>query len=71
MSVKEKFMDTSDIDLLGRYKPSNAVSATSATHATIMTTLIAGAGNSFYTGKGVAYKAIMLHHHLILHFLIQ
>ncbi len=57
VSVKENFMDTSDIDLLGRYKPSSAVSATGATHATIMTTLIAGAGNSFYTGKGVAYKS--------------
>ncbi len=54
VSVKENRMNPEDVDLLGRYLPSTAESSTGSTHATIMTTLIAGAGNSFYKGKGVA-----------------
>jgi hypothetical protein len=57
VSVKENRMDTNDIDLLKRFVPSPAISPVGETHATVMTTLIAGAGNSFYTGRGVASKA--------------
>ncbi len=57
VSVKEARMDTSDIDLPGRNIPSSVAAAAGSTHATVMTTLIAGAGNSFYTGKGVAPTA--------------
>jgi hypothetical protein len=57
VSVKENRMDTNDVDLLKRYLTSPGVSPISETHATAMTTLIAGAGNSFYTGKGVAPKS--------------
>jgi hypothetical protein len=54
VSVKENRMDTNDIDLLRRSVTSPFESPIDETHATAMTTLIAGAGNSFYTGKGVA-----------------
>jgi hypothetical protein len=57
VSVKENRMDTNDIDLLKRHVPSGNMSPIGETHATIMTTLIAGAGNSYYTGRGVASKA--------------
>ncbi|HSF45052.1 MAG TPA: hypothetical protein VLA58_03550, partial [Chitinophagaceae bacterium] len=57
VSVKENKMDTADIDLLKRFVPSANVSPVGETHATVMTTLIAGAGNSFYTGRGVAPKS--------------
>ncbi|HLO83139.1 MAG TPA: S8 family serine peptidase, partial [Chitinophagaceae bacterium] len=56
VSVKENRMDTNDIDLLKRHVPSGNISPVGETHATIMTTLIAGAGNSYYTGNGVAPK---------------
>jgi hypothetical protein len=56
VSVKENRMDSSDIDLLKRFVPSANISPVEETHATVMTTLIAGAGNSFYTGRGVAPK---------------
>ena len=58
VSVKEDRMDSTDIDLLGRSIPSSVASSRGSTHATAMTTLIAGAGNSFYTGRGVAPKAL-------------
>lgn len=54
VSVKENRMDTADIDLLGRYINAGTASPLGETHATVMTTLIAGSGNSSYTGKGVA-----------------
>ncbi len=57
VSVKEDRMDTSDLDLLGRNIPSPVASPGGSTHATVMTTLIAGAGNSSYTGRGVASQA--------------
>jgi len=57
VSVKENRMDSADIDLLKRYLPSPNASATGETHATVMTTLIAGAGLSSYKGRGVAPEA--------------
>jgi hypothetical protein len=57
VSIKENKMDTLDIDLKGRYLSSAAASANVQTHATTMATIVAGAGNSFYTGKGVAWQA--------------
>ena len=55
VSIKENLMDTTDIDLTGRYIPTPPAATSTATHATNMATIIAGAGNSFYTGKGVAW----------------
>jgi hypothetical protein len=57
VSIKENKMDTSDIDLRGRYLFSSAASTNVQSHATTMATIITGAGNTFYTGKGVAWGA--------------
>jgi hypothetical protein len=58
MGIKEKKMDGTDIDLQTRVLPSVLASATEENHATIITTLAGGAGNSFSTGKGVAGKCL-------------
>ena len=54
VSVKENRPDTSDIDLKGRYIQTPFTSPAYSGHATIMATIIAGAGNTYYEGKGVA-----------------
>lgn len=54
VSVKEDAYDENDIDLQNRSIPSSLASPFIDLHATEMATLIAGAGNSFITGKGVA-----------------
>lgn len=59
VSIKENKMDTADKDLHGRYLSSSAASPTIQTHATNMATIAAGAGNTFYTGKGVAWGAVV------------
>ena len=56
-SIKENRFDTTDIDLKGRIFSSGIASSTTTSHATIMATMMAGAGNSFYQGKGAAWKA--------------
>jgi len=55
VSVKENRPDTADIDFHGRYLPTNLTSNIFSTHATDMATIIAGAGNSYYEGKGSAW----------------
>lgn len=57
LAVKENKMDTTDIDFKGRYISSPIASGLMETHATTMATIAAGAGNSFYTGKGMAWAA--------------
>lgn len=54
VSVKEELFDTTDIDLAGRFLPSDLQAKTNTAHATIMATLLAGAGNSGANGLGVA-----------------
>lgn len=54
VSVKEDLFDTTDIDLSARYLPSPIQSNINSAHATIMATLIGGAGNSGVNGLGVA-----------------
>jgi hypothetical protein len=54
VSVKEDRFDTADIDLRGRYLPSDNVSIFTSSHALVMATLIGGAGNSGDKGKGAA-----------------
>jgi hypothetical protein len=54
ISIKENKPDTSDMDITGRYISSSLSSPRIETHATTMATIAAGAGNSFYTGKGFA-----------------
>lgn len=59
ISIKENKLDTADIDFKGRYISSPLASSRMETHATTMATIAAGAGNTFYTGKGVAYGALI------------
>lgn len=57
VSIKENSPDTSDIDLRGRYILNPLASANISPHTNIMATMIAGAGNSWYLGRGVAKMA--------------
>ncbi|MBS0027453.1 S8 family peptidase [Chitinophaga sp. 22321] len=54
VSVKEDLFDTTDIDLRGRYVASSYTSAQNSSHASVMATLIGGAGNSGEKGLGAA-----------------
>ena len=53
VSVKENLPDTADIDFKGRYLHTPLAPATLSAHASNMATIIGGAGNSYYEGKGV------------------
>ncbi|WP_170971188.1 S8 family peptidase [Ilyomonas limi] len=53
--VKEQKIDESDLDLYKRVLPSPISSANITNHATVIATLIGGAGNRFYDGRGIAY----------------
>lgn len=57
VSVKEERPDLSDIDLRNRYLATGFASPVTNAHASLMTTIIAGAGNSWYAGRGVAPAA--------------
>ncbi|MEY2902931.1 MAG: hypothetical protein RLY89_2037, partial [Bacteroidota bacterium] len=57
ISIKEELMDTTDIDFKGRYLKAASAAKILQTHATTMTTIVGGAGNTYYTGKGVAWGA--------------
>lgn len=54
ISVKENKPDTTDPDFKGRYRYTPQASTMLSSHASIMATIIAGAGNSYYEGKGVS-----------------
>src|SRR6266487_4199584 len=55
VSVKENRPDTTDIDFHGRYLSTSFSSTIFSTHATIMATIIGGAGNTYYESKGSAW----------------
>jgi hypothetical protein len=57
VSVKEDKPDTTDIDLAGRFLSTPLSSGLSSYHASVMATMIGGAGNSWYLGKGVAWNS--------------
>lgn len=57
LSIKELKYNTEDIDLQGRDIPSSLSSNEQSSHATDMATIAAGAGNSFVTGRGVAWAS--------------
>jgi len=57
VSVQEDKMDTTDIDFKGRFESTTLSSENISSHASIMATMIAGAGNTYYQGKGVAWGA--------------
>lgn len=54
VSVKEQAFDTADIDLRGRIVPTPVLTDRFSDHATVMTTLLGGAGNLINTSRGVA-----------------
>lgn len=56
-SIKEQQFDTADIDYKGRYINSAAGAPAVTTHASIMATALAGAGNSSPFAKGAAPAA--------------
>jgi hypothetical protein len=55
VSIKENRPDTADIDFHGRYLSTSLSSTIFSTHATIMATIIGGAGNTYYESKGPAW----------------
>jgi Subtilase family/Secretion system C-terminal sorting domain len=57
VSIKENRPDTQDIDFKGRYTAVSFTSGILSSHATAMATIAAGAGNSYYEGKGAARAA--------------
>ena len=57
VSIKEQAFNETDIDIVGRTIDSKLKSEELDNHATEMATIIAGAGNSFVTGRGVAKGA--------------
>ncbi len=54
VSLKEESFDTTDIDFRGRIVPTSVLSNRFSDHATIMATLLGGAGNTSPTSRGVA-----------------
>ena len=54
VGVKEQKMEEADLDLYKRVLPSALSAATTSNHATVISSIIGGAGNSFYNGRGIA-----------------
>ncbi|SIT94190.1 S8 family serine peptidase [Pontibacter indicus] len=61
VSVKEAAFDPDDIDLQGRVLNPETIQGNRSSHATTMATLLAGAGNSGPSGKGVTQHALLAH----------
>jgi len=57
VSIKENIFDTTDTDLTGRYTDGGIAATQVDIHATIMATIIAGAGNTGPEGRGAAVRA--------------
>lgn len=54
VGVKEQKMQPEDLDLYKRILPSPIEAAEISNHATVISSIIGGAGNSFYDGLGIA-----------------
>ncbi|WP_343667720.1 S8 family peptidase [Chitinophaga sp.] len=59
ISLKEDLFDTTDLDLTGRFLYNKNAAANFSSHATIMATMIAGAGNTGEKGMGAAPQALL------------
>lgn len=55
VGVKEQAMEEADLDLYKRVLPSPIAASTKTNHATVIASIIGGAGNSFYDGRGIAH----------------
>lgn len=53
--VKEQKPDETDLDLWKRVLPSTLAATTTSYHATVIASIIGGAGNSSYKGRGIAW----------------
>ncbi len=58
VGVKEQTMDAADIDLYKRVLPSPLSTPNTTGHATVIASIIGGAGNSFYDGRGIANECL-------------
>jgi hypothetical protein len=54
VGIKEQKMEEADLDLFKRVVPSSLASSNITNHATVISSIIGGAGNSFYNGRGIA-----------------
>ncbi len=54
VGIKENRFDISDLDIIKRDIASSLQSAAENSHATIIATLVGGAGNIYHTGRGIA-----------------
>lgn len=54
VGVKEQTMHYDDLDLFKRVLPSPIAALPITNHATVISSIIGGAGNSFYDGRGIA-----------------
>lgn len=54
VGVKEQKMEAADLDLYKRVLPSTIEAPAVENHATVIASIIGGAGNSFYDGSGIA-----------------
>jgi hypothetical protein len=54
VGVKEQNMQALDLDIFKRVIPSTLAASNVQDHATVIASIIGGAGNSFYNGKGIA-----------------
>jgi Subtilase family len=54
VGVKEQKMEAADLDLYKRVLPSSIAAANTESHATVISSIIGGAGNTFYDGRGMA-----------------
>lgn len=52
--VKEQNMEAADLDIYKRVLPSSLAAGITDNHATVISSIIGGAGNSFYDGRGIA-----------------
>ncbi len=57
VGVKENNVEVSDLDIFKRVLPSTLSASRVEEHATVISTIIGGAGNSFYDGRGMANAA--------------
>jgi hypothetical protein len=55
--VKEQKPDETDLDIWKRVLPSSLATATTSYHATVITSIVGGAGNSSYKGRGIAWAS--------------
>jgi hypothetical protein len=54
VGVKEQKMEVTDLDVFKRILPSSIADNKTDNHATVISSIIGGAGNSFYDGRGIA-----------------